>query len=257
MALDLQSIQAQLGQQLIPREDFEAFLDEYIRTQHPQINHPWVTMLFRGELTHDDLRVHALQFEHFLRFAPSHFLMIGANAEPHTIPGPDDMRRDAVQNLMEDMGLDDPSGDHFAIWRRFPYALGLTKEDLDDSRPAPSTLAFNYAYLYFLKNLSHPEALAFQQFANESVFALGLVDKRREALTKHYGLVLEDTWSPPTEEETQHVRKPRQLVLDWADTPKRQARVFQLFQHCYALWQVYYDGVYSLTVARRERVSVG
>jgi len=96
MVPDLAAVEARLGTDLIPRETFEAFLDEYIRTQHPQINHPWVQMLFRGELTHDDLRVHALQFEHFLRFAPSHFLMIGANAEPHTIPGPDDMRRDAV-----------------------------------------------------------------------------------------------------------------------------------------------------------------
>jgi pyrroloquinoline quinone (PQQ) biosynthesis protein C len=252
MAPDHHAVEARLGTDLIPRESFEAFLDEYIRTQHPQINHPWVQMLFRGELTHDDLRVHALQFEHFLRFAPSHFLMIGANAEPHTIPGPDDMRRDAVQNLMEDLGLNDPAGDHFVIWRRFPYALGLTPEDLDRSRPAPTTLAFNYAYLYFLKNLSHPEALAFQQFANESIFALGLVERRREALTRHYGLHLEDTWSPPTAEEAQHVSKPRQCVLDWADTPRRQARVFQLFQHCYALWQVYYDGIYSLTVAKRQ-----
>lgn len=244
---------ARIGKELIPRAEFEAFLDDYIRTRHPQINHPWVQMMFRGELTKDDLRVHALQFEHFLRFAPSHFLMIGANAEPHTIPGPDDMRRDAVQNLMEDMGLNDPSGDHFLIWRRFPYALGLTKEELDDSQPAPSTLAFNYAYLYVLKNLTHVEALAFQQFANESVFALGLVDKRREALSKHYGLDLGDTWSPPTEEEAGHVRKPRSYVLEWADTPKRQGRVLQLFKLCYSFWQVYYDGIYNMTVAKREQ----
>jgi hypothetical protein len=84
------------------------------------------------------------------------------------------------------------------------------------------------------------------------VFALGLVDKRREALHTHYGLKLEDTWSPSTEEETEHSRRPRRVVLEWADTPKRQARVLQLFKLCYALWQVYYDGIYSMTVAKRE-----
>jgi pyrroloquinoline quinone (PQQ) biosynthesis protein C len=246
-------VDARIGREFILQAEFETFLDDFIRTKHPQINHLWVQMMFRGELTKDDLRVHALQFEHFLRFAPSHFLLIGAQAEPHVIPGPDDMRRDAVQNLMEDMGLDNPSGDHFVIWRRFPYALGLTKEQLDNSEPAPSTLAFNYAYLYVLKNLTHPEGLAFQQFANESVFALGLVDMRREALSKHYGLALEDTWSPPTEEEAEHVKKPRKFVLEWADTPKRQARVLQLFKLCYSFWQVYYDGVYQLTVAQRDR----
>jgi pyrroloquinoline quinone (PQQ) biosynthesis protein C len=101
--IDVKKVQSRLGKELISSEEFEAFLDDYIRTKHPQINHPWVKMLMNGELTHDDLRVHALQFEHFLRFAPSHFLMMGANAEPHRIPDDDDMRRDAVQNLVEDM----------------------------------------------------------------------------------------------------------------------------------------------------------
>jgi len=249
--IDTKSVEDRLGKELIPADEFEAYLDEYIKTKHPQINHPWVQMMFRGELTHDDLRVHALQFEHFLRFAPSHFLMMGANSEPHTIPHEDDMRRDAVQNLIEDMGMVDPTQDHFVIYRRFGAALGISEEELVNSKPFPSTLAFNYAYLYFLKNLTHPEGLAFQQFANESVFALGLVDLRREALHKHYGLAMEDTWSPPTEEEAEHVKKPRAFVLAWADTPKRQARVRQLFDLNYALWQVYYDGIYNMSVAKR------
>ncbi len=253
MAVDMSSVEGRLGKELVPKDEFEAFLDEYIRTKHPQINHPWVQMLMKGELTLDDLRVHALQFEHFLRFAPSHFLLMGANAEPNSIPDDDDMRRDAVQNLLEDMGVVDRSGDHFLIYRRFCHALGFTDEDMANSEPMPSTLAFNYAYLYFLKNLTHPEGLAFQQFANESVFALGLVDKRREALNKHYGLAMEDTWSPPTEEEAEHVKRPRKFVLEWADTPKRQARVLRLFKLCYALWQVYYDGIYSATVGKKGR----
>jgi len=249
MVIDVAGVESRLGKKLIPNDEFEAYLDEFIRTQHPQINHPWVQMMFKGELTRDDLRVHALQFEHFLRFAPIHFLMMGANAEPHRIPDDDDMRRDAVQNLIEDMGMVDRTQDHFLIYRRFCYALGLTEENMQNSVQLPSTLAFNYAYLYFLKNLPHAEGLAFQQFANESVFALGLVDKRREALHKHYGLALEDTWSPPTEEEAEHVKKPRKYVLQWADTPKRQARVVELFKLCYALWQVYYDGIFNNSVA--------
>lgn len=246
---------SKIGKELIPEKEFEAFLDDYIRTKHPQINHPWVQMMLNGELSKDDLRVHALQFEHFLRFAPSHFLMMGANAEPHRIPDDDDMRRDAVQNLVEDMGTVDRSQDHFLIYRRFCYALGFTEEDMVKSEPFPSTLAFNYAYLYCLKNLSHAEGLAFQQFANESVFALGLVDMRREALHKHYGLAMEDTWSPPTEEEAEHVKKPRAYVLNWADTPKRQARVLELFKLNYALWQVYYDGIHSATVGKRKQAA--
>lgn len=244
-----------VGSELIPAVEFEALLDDYIRTMHPQINHPWVQMMFRGELEMDDLRFHATQFEHFLRFAPSHFLAIGSNAPFHRIPDENDGRRDAVQNLLEDMGHVDPDGDHFLVWRRFPTQLGFTDEDMRKTVPTASTLAFNYAYMYFLKNLSYEEGLCFHQFANESVFALGLVDLRRQALHEHYGFPLEDTWSPGTEEETEHVKKPRQIVLDWADTPGRQARVLELFDLNYTLWQVYYNGLYNCTVAKRSGVA--
>jgi pyrroloquinoline quinone (PQQ) biosynthesis protein C len=242
---------SRVGHEFIEAAEFEALLDDYIRTQHPQINHPWVQMMFRGELEMDDLRFHASQFEHFLRFAPSHFLAIGSNAPFHRIPDEDDGRRDAVQNLLEDMGHVDRDQDHFLVWRRFPKQLGFTEEEITNSVPVASTLAFNYAYMYFLKNLGYEEGLCFHQFANESVFALGLVDLRRQALHEHYGFPIEDTWSPGTEEETEHVKKPRQMVLDWADTPKRQARVLELFDLNYALWEVYYNGVYNHTVGRR------
>jgi pyrroloquinoline quinone (PQQ) biosynthesis protein C len=245
----------QVGRELIPSDDFEALLDDYIRTQHPQINHPWVKMMFAGELEMDDLRFHATQFEHFLRFAPSHFLAIGSNAPFHRIPDDDDGRRDAVQNLLEDMGHVDRSSDHFLVWRRFPERLGYSADDMLKTVPVASTLAFNYAYMYFLKNLSYEEGLCFHQFANESVFALGLVDLRRQALHEHYGFPIGDTWSPGTEEETEHVRKPRKMVLDWADTPKRQARVLELFDLNYSLWQTYYNGIYNHTVTRRSGVS--
>lgn len=244
-----------VGTQFIEPAAFEALLDDFIRANHPQINHPWVQMMFRGELERDDLKFHATQFEHFLRFAPSHFLAIGANAPHHRIPDDDDGRRDAVQNLLEDMGHVDRSSDHFLVWRRFPEALGFTSEDMLKTVATASTLAFNYAYMYFLKNLSYEEGLAFHQFANESVFALGLVDLRRQALHEHYGFPIEDTWSPTTEEETEHVKKPRALVLDWADTPRRQARVLELFKLNYSLWQVYYNGIYNHTVARRSGTS--
>jgi len=246
---------SQIGDELIPHHEFEALLDDYIRENHPQINHPWVQMMFKGELELDDLRFHATQFEHFLRFAPSHFLAIGSNAPPHRVPDADDGRRDAVQNLLEDMGHVDPEGDHFLVWRRFPERLGYSSEDMLATTPTASTLTFNYAYMYFLKNLSYEEGLCFHQFANESVFALGLVDLRRQALHEHYGFPLEDTWSPGTEEETAHVQKPRKIVLDWADTPQRQARVLELFDLNYACWQVYYNGIYNHTVARRSGTS--
>jgi pyrroloquinoline quinone (PQQ) biosynthesis protein C len=244
-----------VGTDLIPSDEFEALLDDYIREMHPQINHPWVQMLFKGELEMDDLRFHATQFEHFLRFAPSHFLAIGSNAPPHRIPDDDDGRRDAVQNLLEDMGHVDRSSDHFLVWRRFPERLGYSDDDMRKTVPVASTLAFNYAYMYFLKNLGYEEGLCFHQFANESVFALGLVDLRRQALHEHYGFPLGDTWSPTTEEETEHVKKPRALVLDWADTPRRQARVLELFDLNYSLWQTYYNGIYNYTVARRSGTS--
>ncbi|MFQ5878623.1 MAG: hypothetical protein ACE5IZ_00385 [Dehalococcoidia bacterium] len=248
------SVEERIGKELIPRQEFEEFLNDYCWKNHPHANSRFAKMLLNGELTFEDLKGFAKEFEHFLRFAPSHFFTMAANCPPDVIPDEKDPRRNFGVNLADDMGLTPETAwkDHFAKFRKFCYAIGLTKEEMDNSVPSPGTTAFNWAFLSTLGTLPHPEGMVVQTVANESVFLLGIVDVRDEAVRKHYGV---EPWSPTKDEEIVHVTLPRDLVFGWADTPAKQARVFELYKVSYALWSMFYENMYNLTVGQRERVA--
>jgi len=229
---------------VLSRQDFEAELDEDIRRRHPFIHHPWPRCLFAGELSRKQLQAFAFQFEHFLRATPRHFFCLGANA-PDVIPNDDDLRRSFAENLNDDLGVTDRAKDHFEIFRRFAYAVGLSREQLEASRPLPSTNAFNLGLMYLAKNLPVWEGMAAISWANEGLFTLGLTARWEQALQTHYGLRRDQIFLPSAEEETAHVRLPREYVLDFAETERMQQRIREVFQLTFDLWVVFFDGIYE------------
>lgn len=229
------------------RLEFEAALDEDVRQRHPFVHHRWVQLLFAGQLTKEQLQGFAFEFEHFLRFTPRHFFCLGANA-PDVLPNDDDLRRNFVENLDDDMGVSDPSTDHFEIFRRFAYAIGLSAEELQASRPLPSTNTFNLGLMYLAKNRPYWEGIAAISWANESLFTLGLTNRWEEALQKHYGLRPEQIFLPPVEQEAEHVRLPRTIVLDHAETERMQQRVREVVELVFDMWTVFFDGLYYAQV---------
>jgi pyrroloquinoline-quinone synthase len=231
-----------LATRALSRQEFEAELDQDILARHPYGNHRWTQLLFAGQLTRQQLQGYALQFEHFLRAAPRHFFCLGANL-PDLIPNDDDLRRNFAENLVDDMGIGEREKDHFQKFRRFAYAIGLTAEQLDTSQPLPSTNAFNYGLMYLAKDLPYWEGVATISWANESVFSLGITRRWEEALQRHYGLRMDQIFLPPVEEEVEHVKLPRNLVLDYAETERMQQRVRQVFQLTYDMWTVFFDGL--------------
>lgn len=143
-----------IGKELIPRQEFEGFLNDYTRKNHPYVHCRFMKSVLTGEATLDQLKRFAKEFEHFLRWAPSHFFVLAANCPPDVVPDGRDVRRTLGVNLLEDMGLtaETAPGDHFQKFRRFAYALGLTEEEMDHGSPSPVTTAFNMAYLSCLKS---------------------------------------------------------------------------------------------------------
>jgi hypothetical protein len=130
-------------------------------------------------------------------------------------------------------------GDHFQRFRKFAYAVGLTEQELDHSTPSPVTAAFNMAYLSCLRSLPYPEGMCFHQVATESIFLLDMVRPLDEAIRKYYHV---ETYSPTTEEESQHADVPRKVVFDWGgSSPERQLRAFELFKMNYALFRMFMD----------------
>jgi pyrroloquinoline quinone (PQQ) biosynthesis protein C len=172
---------------------------------------------------------------------------LGANA-PDVIPDPEDIRRNFAENLDDDMGISDPTKDHFQIFRRFTTALGITPEELAASRPLPSTTTFNLALMYLAKDRPLWEGIASISWCNESLFALGLTNQWHEALQKHHGLKPEEIFFPPAEEETEHVQMPRGIVLDYAETERMQQRIWEVVELVYGTWTVFFDGLYQAQV---------
>jgi pyrroloquinoline quinone (PQQ) biosynthesis protein C len=227
---------------VLSRQKFEAELDEAIRRRHPFIHHPWPRLLLAGELSRQDLQAFAFQFEHFLRATPRHFFCLGANT-PDVIPNDHDLRRSFAENLNDDMGVSDRVKDHFEIFRRFAYAVGLSQEQLEASRPLPSTNAFNLGLMYLAKHLPVWEGMAAVSWANEGLFTLGLTARWEQALRNHYGLRPDQIFLPSAEEETAHVRLPRDYILNFAETERTQQRIREVFQLTFDLWEVFFDGV--------------
>jgi pyrroloquinoline quinone (PQQ) biosynthesis protein C len=227
---------------VLSRQEFEAELDEDIRRRHPFIHHRWPQLLFAGKLSREQLQDFAFEFEHFLRATPRHFFCLGANALD-VIPDDDDLRRSFAENLNDDMGVTEREKDHFQIFRRFAYAVGLSVEQLEASRPLPSTNAFNLGLMYLAKDLPIWEGMAAVSWANEGLFTLGLTALWERALATHYGLRRDQIFLPPAAEEAAHVRLPREYILDYAETERTQRRIRDVFQLTFDLWTVFFDGV--------------
>jgi pyrroloquinoline quinone (PQQ) biosynthesis protein C len=195
----------------------------------------------------EQLQGFTYEFEHFLRYTPRHFFCLGSNA-PDVVPNALDIRRNFAENLDDDMGIADPSKDHFAIFRRFAHAVGLTDEQLESHRALPSTTAFNLALMYLAKNRPYWEGIAAVSWCNESLFALGLTAEWYDALQRNYGLGADQIFLPPAEEEIEHVQMPRGIVLDYAETARMQQRVRDVAETVYDLWNVFFDGLYEAHV---------
>jgi hypothetical protein len=237
----MKTVEERIGKGLIPEQELELFLNDYTAKNHPYVHCGFMRTVRSGKATLDQLKNFAKEFEHFLRWAPSHFFVLGASCPPDVIPDGRDPRRTLGVNLVEDMGLTVATipGDHFQKFRRFAYAIGLTAEEMDHSIPSASTNAFNMAYLSCLKSLPYPEGMCFHQVATESIFLLDLVRPLDEAITKYYGV---ETYSPTAEEESEHAALPRQIVFDWANaSPQNQLRAFELFKINYALFSIFMD----------------
>ncbi|MBI2371684.1 MAG: iron-containing redox enzyme family protein [Deltaproteobacteria bacterium] len=224
-------------------EEFAKVLDQYVSDHHPFIHSRWSQQLLQGKLGIEHLRGFALEFEHFLRAAPRHFFCVGANC-PDVIPDDFDMRRKYAENIMDDLGVNDREQDHFEIHRRFAYAIGLTKEELDRSTPAPFTVAFNCGILYLAKHLPYEEGLAAIGWAQEGLFYLGMADRFADALKQHFGLRQDQLFLPPTEQETEHSGAVRRAVLEYAITERNQRRLLEVFKTDYDCWTVFFDGLY-------------
>ena len=86
-------------------------------------------------------------------------------------------------------------------------------------------------------------------WANESLFTLGLTDRWEKSLRINYKLRPDQIFLPPAAEEAEHVRLPREIMLDHMEGQRMQDRVRHIFEVVFDLWIVFFDGLYNAHVA--------
>jgi pyrroloquinoline-quinone synthase len=107
------------------------------------LKHPFYTTWQKGELTLDALRGYACQYyQHVLAF-PRYVSGTHANC--------DDLadRQELLENLREE---EEGPNNHPELWLRFGEALGLTRDDMINSKPLPETVALDETYKRITKD---------------------------------------------------------------------------------------------------------
>jgi pyrroloquinoline-quinone synthase len=133
-----------------------SFLDELNEelSRHSGVNHPLLSRL--AELNEEELRQFASQFYLYVRVFPR---LLGAVIYRVRDEG---LRQALVLNLVNECGglvsleAGDLSETHPALYRRFTGALGISDDELDRTKPLPSTNQFinTYRKLYLRSHLT-------------------------------------------------------------------------------------------------------
>jgi pyrroloquinoline-quinone synthase len=122
---------------------------------------PYIRALKDGKLTVEQFRGGALQGYHVVRFFPRFIAALIANIDDHM------ERLDLIGNLLEEHGGLHEERFHVTTYKEFLYGLGISREEIEQSRPIPGVQAYNRA-LYDL--CAHRPYL-------EGVAAMGVVEQ--------------------------------------------------------------------------------
>src|SRR6059036_3761877 len=108
------------------------------------LKHPFYQTWQAGELTPDALRGYACQYYHHVLQFPTYVSGAHANC--------DDLRyrQELLENLVEE---EQGSNNHPELWLRFGEALGLSREELIESRPLPETTNLITTYRRLTKEI--------------------------------------------------------------------------------------------------------
>jgi len=104
-------------------------IDELI-AERSLLKHPFYQKWQAGELTLDALKGYACQYYHHVLQFPTY--VSGAHANCDDLPD----RQELLENLVEE---EQGPNNHPELWLRFGEALGLSREELIESRPLPET----------------------------------------------------------------------------------------------------------------------
>jgi len=197
-----------------------------------------------GQLTREGGRIFVRQFSHFTRSFPRWLAAVASNC-----PVPE-VRKFLASNIYEEEIGPEGQGSHYELLLRQGEALGLSREEIEETPPLPSTLLAVNALENLCKNRPWLEALAatggLECVNHPQVRSRGGVIIINDVRAwQHLGLSDRDLKSRTIhmEEDEKHVDGALLLLSKHAPTPELEEKVFHSAQEAVLAFRMLMEGI--------------
>lgn len=212
-------------------------LDRRIEEKN-MLDHPFYQLWARGELDLDLLRIYAKQYYHLVAFFPRLVSAVHSNCPD---PG---IRRTILENLLDEETGGSVTEPHHDLWINFGIAIGLTRQEMENTPPGSATTALLEELRELTRNRSFEEGVG-ALYAYESQIP-AIAEKKKEGLIAFYNIVDDKGLSffdVHMEVDRAHRQTWRELIESSVVTEDDRARVeSSVNRSLEALWG-FLDGV--------------
>ena len=227
-------------------EEFLAQLAEAVFVNSPKVQHPFIAKLVKGEWSLNQIREWAKEGYHDKVQTIRNDAMIVA-----TSPTLEEMKKQASVLACE-VGLEssgEPS--HPELWLQFGEALGLSREEIMNSKPTAITeivLTAEHARSMTQKIGGLPTNLRLGERVTSIVYPIWA-----EVLREKYQVSKEGVkfFTAHEEADEDHSDIGKQIVISRATTPEMQQEMWSHQERSIARQWVSYDGYYQATARVR------
>ena len=227
--------------QPLPAPEFLELLKAEVRHRNARLEHPFVRLLFDGELSLDQVRGWARQ-DYALKRCPTWW-----NAG-RLLNSPDlATQRQVVRSLIEELG--DEGGGHTEMYLRFGRALGMSGEEMERALLLPGTVLAVDTLMAINRDRPAVEALASGSVAGEAInveFCTRFVAANDSAY--HIDREGMEWFAEHIVADAAHSSLGERLVLEQASTKEVQNRVWDAVVRSKAAYWVFFEGLHQAYV---------
>lgn len=226
-------------------DPFIAELRELVAQKHANLTHPFVQELLAGRLSREDLKIWAAQrYKGITGMGIQHIGNLFTKA-------PDDrVRKHIWETLGEEGGYEPGTSSHRDWLFDFGEALGMTRQEFENTRPLPETIAVKSHFLLKFYTGTFAEGFASMvciESQNPSGFPAWA-----KALEGHYGVPREAlAWFighiEADSEESGHAGEGWEIILEQARTEEQRKVVRQAVQDSLDIYWLSLDGILRAT----------
>ena len=228
-----------------PAGEFLEALKAEVRDRTARLEHPFVQMLFNGELTHDQLRGWARQ-DFALKKCPSWWLAARMMNSPNMA-----VQRRVAGPLMEELGSAEDA--HTDMYLRSGRALGLSDDEMENAPLLPSTVLAVDELMAINRDRSVVEGLGSGSVAGEAI-NVEFCTRFIKANDRVYKIPREglEWFYEHIEADSGHSSLGEELVLEYATTKDMQNRVWDAAVRSKAVYWVLFEGLYQAYVLNKD-----